>query len=128
MSGNDLPQVGGVDHGIWRRLRLIPWSVTIPDHEKRPMEQVLAESEAERSGILYWLIEGLCRYMVEGLKAPPEILETTMAYREEMDPIGSSPVFIHKEDLRRVAPDPVESDFEFRSKSAAPLDPTPSQS
>ena len=23
---------------------------------------------------------------------------------EEMDPIGSSPVFIHKEDLRRVAP------------------------
>ncbi|MGF7160141.1 P4 family phage/plasmid primase-like protein [Rhodoligotrophos appendicifer] len=88
MSGNDLPQVGGVDHGIWRRLRLIPWSVTISDAEKRPMEQVLAEFEAERSGILNWLIEGLRRYMSEGLRAPPEVLAATLAYREEMDPVG----------------------------------------
>lgn len=88
MSGNDLPSIGGVDHGIWRRIRLVPWEVTIPDEERRAMSEVLAEFEGERSGILNWLIEGLAIYVAEGLRAPAEVLAATAAYREEMDPIG----------------------------------------
>jgi phage/plasmid-associated DNA primase len=33
VSRSHKPQVQGQDEGIWRRLRLIPWTVTIPEHE-----------------------------------------------------------------------------------------------
>lgn len=88
MSGNDLPGIGGVDHGIWRRMRLVLWEVTIPDAEQREMADVLAEFAEERSGILNWLIEGAKIFLAEGLVSPDEVTAATQAYREEMDPIG----------------------------------------
>ncbi|MBB6308924.1 DNA primase family protein [Xanthobacter tagetidis] len=88
MSGNDLPQISGVDHGIWRRIRLVPWEVTIPEGRRREMADVLADFAAERSGILNWLIAGTLAYLAEGLIAPDEVTAATQAYREEMDPIG----------------------------------------
>ncbi|GJE15089.1 DNA primase family protein [Methylobacterium longum] len=89
MSGNDLPKIGGVDNGIWRRVRLVPWAVTIPEAERRPMNEILAEFEAERPGILNWLLEGLDLYLREGLQTPDVVTAATSAYREEMDPIGA---------------------------------------
>lgn len=89
MSGNDKPKIGGLDNGIWRRVRLVPWEVTIPDDERRPMNEVLAEFEAERSGILNWLIAGLDLYMREGLLTPEAVSKATADYREAMDPIGA---------------------------------------
>src|SRR5262249_15828908 len=29
LSGNQKPEIGGVDHGIWRRIRFVLWPVTI---------------------------------------------------------------------------------------------------
>jgi putative DNA primase/helicase len=89
MSGNDLPKIGGVDNGIWRRVRLVPWEVTIPEAERRPMNEILAEFQAERPGILNWLLEGLDLYLREGLRTPDVVTAATSAYREEMDPIGA---------------------------------------
>ncbi|RIK91755.1 MAG: hypothetical protein DCC73_14935 [Proteobacteria bacterium] len=87
-SGNDKPQIGGVDEGIWRRMRLIPWEVTIPPDERRPMEKVLAEFMAEGPGILNWLLEGALDYLENGLIVPPEIASATDDYRAAMDPVG----------------------------------------
>jgi putative DNA primase/helicase len=87
LSGNHKPEIGGVDHGIWRRMRLVPWDVTIADAERKPIEEVLAEFWDERAGILNWLIEGALVYLTDGLKVPPEIADATAEYREEMDPI-----------------------------------------
>lgn len=89
MSGNDKPKITGTDNGIWRRMRLVPWNVVIPEAERREMGEVLAEFAAERSGILNWLLEGACAFLVGGLTTPDEITEATAEYREEMDPIGS---------------------------------------
>lgn len=89
MSGNDLPQIGGLDDGIWRRVKLVPWGVKISDQERRPMTEILAEFREERAGILNWLIEGLGIYVSEGLVTPAAVEKATLAYREEMDPIGS---------------------------------------
>jgi putative DNA primase/helicase len=88
LSGNHRPEIGGVDHGIWRRLRIVPWPVQIADADRRPIETVLAEFGAEASGILNWLIAGTLDYLNCGLVAPPEVTEATDDYREEMDPIG----------------------------------------
>ena len=89
MSGNDKPKIGGLDNGIWRRVRLVPWDVSIPDEERRPMNEVLAEFAAERPGILNWLLAGLDLYMREGLKTPEIVSTATAEYREAMDPIGA---------------------------------------
>ena len=89
LSGNHKPEIGGVDHGIWRRMKFVLWPVTIPDGEKRQMDDVLEELWAERSGILNWLIEGCLDYLNDGLRTPQEIVDSTASYREEMDPVGA---------------------------------------
>lgn len=87
-SGNDRPAIGGVDEGIWRRMKLVPWPVTIPAPERRPMAKVLAEFEAEFSGILNWLLVGLIDYLQNGWWVPAEVQSATDSYRSDMDPIG----------------------------------------
>lgn len=39
---NHKPQITGADPGIWRRIRLIPWEVMIPDSEKKPQDEVVS--------------------------------------------------------------------------------------
>lgn len=89
LSGNHKPEIGGVDHGIWRRIRFVPWPVTIGDDEKRPMDDVMRELWGEASGILNWLIAGTISYLNDGLKTPQQVLDATAEYREEMDPVGT---------------------------------------
>lgn len=89
LSANTKPEIGGVDHGIWRRMRLVPWEVTIPEADRRPIEEVMAELWEERSGILNWLVAGAERYLAEGLIVPQEIVDATAEYREDMDPVGA---------------------------------------
>nr|WP_246701491.1 DNA primase family protein [Rhodopseudomonas sp. BR0G17] len=89
LSGNHKPEVSGVDHGIWRRIKFVPWPVTIADHERRPMDEVMAEIMPERSGILNWLIAGALDYLNDGLRTPAEVMEATAEYRDEMDPVGT---------------------------------------
>jgi putative DNA primase/helicase len=47
---NHRPNIKGDDHGIWRRIRLIPFDVTIPDGQQD--KQLLSKLEAEMLGIL----------------------------------------------------------------------------
>lgn len=87
-SGNDRPPIGGVDEGIWRRMKLVLWPVTIPKAEQRPMERVVAEFLEEGPGILRWLIDGLIDYLENGLVVPAEVQASTDEYRDDMDPVG----------------------------------------
>ena len=89
LSGNHKPRIAGVDHGIWRRMNLVPWPVKIEAHEKRPMPEVMAELMPEAPGILNWLVDGALAYLNGGLKPPREVIEATAAYQEEMDPVGA---------------------------------------
>lgn len=90
MSGNDMPEISGTDNGIWRRVLLVEWGVTIPRHEQVPFGEMLARFDGERSGILNWLIEGLKLYLASGLEpyVPEKVTAFTNAYREERDPVG----------------------------------------
>jgi len=87
MASNHKPVIKGTDHGIWRRIKLIPFTTTIADEKMdRHLEQKLLE---EKSGILNWLIEGALRWQKEGLNTPPIVLNATDEYRGEMDAIGN---------------------------------------
>ncbi|HRF08505.1 MAG TPA: phage/plasmid primase, P4 family [Xanthobacteraceae bacterium] len=100
LSGNHKPKITGGDLGIWRRMRLVPWLVTIPEDKRRAFSEVIAEFWEERSGILNWLIEGALRYLAHGITVPEEIRDATDGYREENDYIAN---FMH--DVLIDAPD-----------------------
>lgn len=82
---NHKPIIRGTDTGIWRRLRLIPFTVEIPESERLPQGEMLATFAAERAGILAWAARGCFAWRNGGLQAPTEVLEATNAYRGEMD-------------------------------------------
>jgi putative DNA primase/helicase len=88
LSGNGYPTISGSDHGIWRRMAVVPWKVTIPEAEQRDFEEVVQELVAEAPGILNWLIEGMRLYDSEGLKFPSAMVDAAKEYRDEMDPIS----------------------------------------
>jgi Predicted ATPase len=76
-----------MDEGIWSRVRLIPFQVTIPKKERDPM--LGAKLRAEMSGILNWAIEGCLRWRREGLGEAKVITQATAAYRNEMDVLSA---------------------------------------
>lgn len=88
LSGNGYPTISGSDNGIWRRMAVVPWKVTIPEAQQRDFEEVVTEFVAEAPGILNWLIEGMELYDAEGLVFPPAMVDAAKEYRDEMDPIA----------------------------------------
>ena len=87
MATNHKPVIKGTDHGIWRRIKLIPFVTRIEeDRQDKHLEQKLM---TEGSGILNWLIEGARRWCKEGLRTPNIIISATDEYRAEMDVIGN---------------------------------------
>lgn len=87
MATNHKPIIKGTDHGIWRRIRLVPFEVSIPEEEQ---DKELAEKLAmEMPGILNWALEGCLLWQKEGLGYPQAIKDATDGYRSEMDVISS---------------------------------------
>lgn len=87
MSGNGFPRINGTDNGIWRRMAVVPWVVTIPDAEQRDFEEMVSSFEPEYPGILNWMIAGALAYLGdEGLRVPDEVKQSTQEYRDVMDP------------------------------------------
>ena len=89
LMGNHKPEIVGTDEGIWRRVHMIPFLVTIPVHERRDRTEITAEFVQESAGILNWAIRGLLEYRDIGLRPPSQVVEATRNYREESDQFGT---------------------------------------
>jgi len=87
ITTNFKPVIAGTDEGIWRRIHLVPFTVTIPEEERDEhyREKYLVP---ELPGILNWMLEGLKSYDEQGLEPPKAIQAATRAYRAEMDVIA----------------------------------------
>ena len=88
LATNHEPRIRGTDEGIWRRLWLLPFTVTIPEDKRDP--GILDKLESEGSGILNWCIEGLRQYQANGCRlAPPaKVVAATARFRSESDMVG----------------------------------------
>lgn len=87
MATNHKPKIRGADNGIWRRIKMIPFTVTIPAEQR---DKTLTEKLiAENSGILNWLIQGYAMWRKEGLGEPDAIREANEEYRMDMDAVGT---------------------------------------
>ena len=87
LSTNHRPIIRGDDNAIWRRIRLIPFNVTIPpsDQDKNLLDKLLNELP----GILNWAIEGCLEWQHNGLSPPPQVMLATQEYRDDMDIVGT---------------------------------------
>ena len=87
LAVNHKPRIVGTDHAIWRRVRLIPFNVIIPDDERDP--DLPEKLKAELPGILAWAVQGNAMWQLHGLKAPQTVTQATEQYREESDPLAT---------------------------------------
>lgn len=83
--GNHKPRISGTDEGIWRRIRVIPFNVTIPKEQRRPMSDILQIFRDEMPGILTWAINGCVLWQVNRFPLPNAVREATAEYRNEQD-------------------------------------------
>lgn len=84
IAANSKPRVRGTDNGIWRRMNLVPFDVTIPpaERDKKLIDRILAE---EAPGVLAWLVRGFAAWQSEGLGKCAAVDAATATYREEQD-------------------------------------------
>lgn len=78
---NHLPRIKGTEIAIWRRVKKVPFNVTIPP-EKRVKGLGKWMIEHELSGILNWALEGCIKYLEGGLAEPKVVTEATDEYKE----------------------------------------------
>ena len=83
LSTNHKPEIRGTDAAIWRRIRLVPWTVSIPPAEQDKKLPIALRHEL--AGILAWVVRGCLQWRREGLQAPDEVRKATGEYRAEMD-------------------------------------------
>lgn len=74
------------NHAIWRRIKLVPFEVTITEAERD--RRLLAKLQNELPGILAWAIQGCIEWQREGLGSPEKVSSATENYRSEMDVVG----------------------------------------
>lgn len=81
---NHLPKVSADDAAVWRRLRVVPFDVVIPEDER---EGALGERlKLEADGILGWALAGWRDYSDRGaLDEPSRVLAATDAYQVASD-------------------------------------------
>jgi putative DNA primase/helicase len=82
---NHRPVITGTDKGIWRRIRLVPWTVSIPLTEQRPQDEVVTELLADGSWMLRWMVAGFADWQADHHWIADEVKVATDAYRAEQD-------------------------------------------
>lgn len=86
VCGNDRPRITGTDKGIWRRVRLIPFTMDLTGEAvDAHLDEKLA---AERDEILQWCVDGARDYLTQGLGTCDAVSTATAEYRRTEDVFG----------------------------------------
>jgi putative DNA primase/helicase len=86
VNGNNKPRLRSVDEAIRRRMNLIPFSVTIPEHERDP--HLYDKLTATWPQILGWMVEGCLDWQQNGLCPPESVTGATNEYLSDEDKVG----------------------------------------
>jgi putative DNA primase/helicase len=84
---NHRPAIRESSEAIWRRVRLVPFTVTIPKPDRDTGLQ--GKLYAELAGVLAWIVQGSRSYLKHGLTPPEALSEATKNYRVEEDVLGA---------------------------------------
>lgn len=86
IAGNYRPDIPGTDEGIWRRMKLVPWSQHRAENERD--DSLTDKLKAEANGIFTRMVIGLLDWLEHGLVEPEEVTAATAEYREDSDPLA----------------------------------------
>ena len=73
----------GIDEAIWRRIRLVPFTVVIPPEDRD--QHLIDKLKSELDGILAWMLRGCEEWRGLGVAAPSEVTDATETYRQSED-------------------------------------------
>lgn len=80
LAVNHKPIIRDDTHGMWRRVRLVPFERTFP------VNPAFAESlTREAPAVLTWAVDGVLAYQRLGLMPPVSVTRATQEYRQESD-------------------------------------------
>ena len=86
LIGNHKPRIKGVDNGVWRRTRLIPFDNVVPDDQQdKDLEKKLW---AEREGIMAKIVDAAASWYHDGFVKCAAVDRATQEYRNEEDAFG----------------------------------------
>lgn len=87
VTGNHQPKVTSGGYSFWRRLRLVPFTNTVPEKDQNVyLARELIEEEGP--GILAWITKGSQIFLQHGFTEPEEVTQATKAYEESEDELG----------------------------------------
>ncbi len=86
LGTNYVPNIGGQDLGIWRRLLLVPFDAVFLGEER----DLFIEDKliAEASGILRWACDGAKRWYADGLEIPELVRAQVATHKETSDSLA----------------------------------------
>lgn len=113
ISTNHKPRLSESDYGVWRRLRVIPWTEKITEKlgKTKQFDEVVAELSSEKSGILNWLIAGYIDYCRDPDWMPGIVRKETDEYQETQDRL--LPFFEQCCDFQDPGPDPTKESTDY---------------
>jgi putative DNA primase/helicase len=87
LATNHLPQMRNQDEGIWRRIKVVPFTVTIPleQQDKALSRRIIDE---ELAGVLAWAVAGVLEWQQAGMQEPAVVRDYGNEYRKRSDLIG----------------------------------------
>ncbi len=87
LVGNHKPECWDTSEGFWRRVKLLPFTYTVPpQHRVKDYHTVLLAEEGP--GILAWMVNGCVAWQRHGLATPEIVERATHTYRDEQDIVG----------------------------------------
>lgn len=88
LAANHKPVVKEAGYAFWRRMRLIPFTVTFKGSKREDKEKLERTLKSEYAGILNWAIAGCLEWRQHGLQEPRAIQQATTSYQDENDALG----------------------------------------
>ncbi len=86
MCTNHKPEIRETKNAIWRRVKLVPFTVEIPDDQQ--IKDLSIRLRPEFPGILAWCIRGCLDWHANGLSSPLAVESATQEYRSEQDTLA----------------------------------------